>query len=122
MSKDDWVYVKHMLDQVDVALRHVAGVDRARFDADELLRLGLTYVVQSIGEAARHVSQEFRDRQGAIPWKQIVGMRHKLVHDYVHVDYDIVWETATRHLPPLRTTLIQMIEAEEGSASEGVGE
>jgi uncharacterized protein with HEPN domain len=93
MSKDDWVYIKHMLDQADVALRHVAGVDRAQYDSDELLRFGLTYVVQSIGEAARHVSHEFRDRFGAVPWKQIVGMRHKLVHDYVHVDYDLVWET-----------------------------
>jgi uncharacterized protein with HEPN domain len=116
MSKDDWVYVRHMLDQVDVAVRHIAGVDRARFDADELLRLGLTYLVQTIGKAARHVSPDFRDRHPTVPWKQIVGMRHKLVHDYVHADYDLVWETVTRHLSPLRSALVEMIEAEEESA------
>ena len=59
-------------------------------DADENLRLALTHLVQIIGEAGRQVSREFSDRHPEIPWADIVGMRHKVVHDYLGVDEDIV--------------------------------
>jgi uncharacterized protein with HEPN domain len=121
MSKDDWVYVKHMLDQAEAALRHTTAIDRAKFDQDELLRLALTHLIQTIGEAARHISPEFRLLYPDLPWKQIVGMRHKLVHDYVHVDYDLVWDTVTQHLSPLRLALVRMIQAEETEEGKGEG-
>ena len=47
------------------------------------------------------MSQEFSESHPEIPWAGIIGMRHKVVHDYLHVDYDIVWAVATADLPPL---------------------
>ncbi len=117
MTKDDWVYVHHMLDQADKAIAHVTGVDRAEYDANELLRLALTHLVQTIGEAARRISPPFRVQHSLVPWKTIVGMRHKLVHDYMHVDYDIVWNVAMNNLLPLRTVLAEIIQ-EHDAANE----
>lgn len=106
MRKDDFVYVRHMLDMACKALTHVQGKTRAAFDGDELLRLALTHLIQMIGEAARHVSREFQDAHPEVPWPLIIGMRHKVVHDYLDVDENVVWDTATGDL----STLIEKLE------------
>jgi uncharacterized protein with HEPN domain len=111
MPKDDMVYVLHMLETARKAVSKVEGKTRAEYDADEDLQIVLTHLVQIIGEAARHVSLEFREAHAAIPWKAIVGMRHKVVHDYLNVDEDILWDTVTNELGPL-------IAALEGLAPE----
>jgi len=101
MPKDDTVYVGHMLDNARKARSLLGDRDRATYDLDETLRLALAHLLQVVGEAARRVSDGFRDQHLDIPWKAIIGMRHKVVHDYMDVDVDIVWDTVTRELPPL---------------------
>ena len=101
MQKDDGVYVGQMLDMARKARQLAAGKDRAAFDADETLRLAPTHVLQIIGEAARHVSAEYRAANPTVPWIAIIGMRHKVVHDYMGVDEDVVWQTIQADLPPL---------------------
>ena len=51
------------------------------------------------------MSPAFQQAHPQVPWQKIIGMRHKVVHDYLHVDYDIVWDVATVNLPPLVTEL-----------------
>jgi uncharacterized protein with HEPN domain len=105
MSPRDLVYVGHMLDMARKAVNKTHGLSRDSYDADENLRLALTHLIQIIGEAGRHVSQEFTDQHPEIPWTEIVGMRHKVVHDYLGVDEDIVWQVVTEDLPRLVTSL-----------------
>ena len=105
MSPRDAVYVGHMLDMARKAVGKTAGLSRARYDADENLRLALTHLVQIIGEAARNVSREFCDEHPEIRWADIIGMRHKVVHDYLGVDEDIVWQVVTEDLPELVSAL-----------------
>lgn len=101
MTRDDWVYVGHMLDMSRKALELSTGVQKSSYDQDEKLRLALTHLVQVIGEAARLVSEEFQDKYPLIPWREIIGMRHRIVHDYLNVDEDVVWEVVQQDLPPL---------------------
>ena len=101
MPKDDQVYIGHMLDTALQAVSKVRGKTRADYDADENLRLALTHLVQTIGEACRRVSQPFQQQHPEVPWAKIVGMRHRVVHDYLHVDFDIVWNVVTVNLPSL---------------------
>jgi uncharacterized protein with HEPN domain len=93
-EKGDSVYLGHMLDRAQKVIGKVRGKARAEFDADEELRLAFASLIQTIGEAARKVSDATRDSHTQIPWPQIMGMRHKLVHDYMDVDEDIVWKVA----------------------------
>ena len=109
MQKDDLVYAGHMLDTARKAASKVVGKTRAEYDQDENLRLALAPLIQSLGEAARRVSAAFQQAHPEIPWKQIVGMRHKVVHDYLHVDYDIVWAVVTADLPPLIADLDKFV-------------
>ncbi|MEQ1761320.1 MAG: HepT-like ribonuclease domain-containing protein [Vicinamibacterales bacterium] len=101
MSPRDAVYIGHMLDMASKATGKVRGLTREDFDKDENLRLALTRLVQVIGEAARQVSGECAARYPAVPWREIVGMRHKIVHDYLAVDEDVVWQVVTKDLPEL---------------------
>lgn len=107
--KDDLVYIGHMLDMAQKAASFLEDVDRQAFDADEQLRLALRHLIQIIGEAARRVSPEYRDTHPEIPWKDIVGMRSKIVHDYFDVDENAVWETVTQELPTLVRQLKKII-------------
>lgn len=100
-QRDDGVYVGQMLDLAQKAVDKVRSRNRAEYDSDENLRLALVHLVQMIGEAARRVSAEYRDAHPEVPWADIVGMRSKIVHDYMNVDEDIVWEVATSDLPSL---------------------
>jgi len=94
-----------MLDMAKKAVSKTAGLPREAYDADENLRLALIHLVQVIGEAGRRVSREFSDDHVEIPWADIVGMRHKVVHDYLGVDEDIVWQVVTEDLPKLVAAL-----------------
>ncbi|MHC5054755.1 MAG: HepT-like ribonuclease domain-containing protein [Planctomycetota bacterium] len=109
MQRDDLVYVGHMLDMARKVLGKVAGLSREDFDGDENLRIAVTHLLQVIGEAASRVSNEFRDAHRDVPWHEIVGMRHKVVHDYLQVDEDVVWDTATEELGPLAESLEQIV-------------
>ena len=109
MWKDDMVFAGHMLDTARRALAKVRGKERADFDADENLRLALTHLLQIIGEAARRLSLQFRETHTSIDWKAIIGMRHKVVHDYLNVDEDVVWDTVSRELHPLVAELEKIV-------------
>jgi uncharacterized protein with HEPN domain len=111
---DDLVYVGHMLELACKVHARVQHLSRADFDAGEDHRVVCTHFLQTMGEAARRISVDFRDRHPQVPWHGIIGMRHHLVHDYMSVDYDLVWEAATRDVEPL----IPQLEALLSSAEE----
>jgi uncharacterized protein with HEPN domain len=105
MSPRDLVYVGHMLDMARKAVSKTQSISRETYDADENLRLALIHLIQTVGEAARQVSREFCNNHPEIRWADIVGMRHKVVHDYLGVDEDIVWQVVTADLPKLVASL-----------------
>jgi len=114
MQKDDLVYVSHMLDMARAASTKVAGISRAEYDKDENLRLALAYLIQTIGEAARTVSPEFRAQHPDVPWRKITGTRHHIVHDYLNVDFDIIWDVVRVDLPPLIAQLEPLLPGTGG--------
>ena len=101
MPKGDLLYLGHMLDVSVQAVDKIREKSRDDFEGDDNLRLALTHLIQMIGEAARRVSPEARQKYPQIPWSDVIGMRHKLVHDYLDVDFDVVWEVITTDLPEL---------------------
>ena len=105
MREDDGVYVGHMLDLAHKVAAKITDVRREDFDKDENLRLALAHLLQTIGEAARRVSRKFQEAHSEIPWGGIVGMHHKVVHDYMDVDEDVVWKTAVEEIPRLVAAL-----------------
>ena len=107
--KNDSVYLTHMYETAPKAVDKMAGKSRADFDADDTLQLALVHLIHTIGESARRISQDTRQKHPQIPFHQIVGMRHKVVHDYLDVDLDIVFAVVTKDLPPLLKILAAII-------------
>lgn len=109
---DDIVSLRHMLDYAREALDLVDGKTREDLESNRLLQLGLTRLIEVVGEAASRVSSETRARYPDIPWIQIVGMRNRLIHGYDVLDYDILWDTVNDDLPPLVKQLMVALSAE----------
>lgn len=109
MQHDDSVYLGHMLDTARKVFERVKGRTREQFDADEDARDAIAHRVQIIGEAASRLSQSFRDANPQVPWHRAIGMRHRIVHGYMDVDYDILWQVATKSLPELIAHLATLV-------------
>ena len=105
MQKDNLVYIGHMYDFSQSAIQKVASIEKSTFAGDDTLQLAVAHLVQMIGEAARLITDEFKGKHSDIPWSQITGMRHKIVHDYFSIDMDIVWDVAKYELPKLMPLL-----------------
>jgi uncharacterized protein with HEPN domain len=94
--------------------------DAAALDADEVHRSAVIHQLLIIGEAAKHVSDEFRAVHPEIPLRKMGGMRDVLIHAYQDVDMVLVWRTATTAIPELIARLEPLLPlaGEEPEASE----
>ena len=102
MSRDDpQVRLRHMLAYASEAVALMRDRKRTDLDSDRTLGLAVLRCLEIVGEAASSVPAAMRRRHSSIPWRQIIGMRNRLIHGYDIVDYDIVWNTVCEDLPPL---------------------
>lgn len=110
MNKDATVYLRHLVDAIERLDGYLKGVDREGFLGSNLLQAGVIREMEIIGEAAKRVGDGFRKAHPDIPWKKMAGMRDKLIHDYLGVDYDAVWDTVVKDLPDLKKKLRAILE------------
>lgn len=82
------------------------GMEFAAFRADIKTQLAVTRELEIIGEAAKRLSEEFKDKHGDIPWRKIAGMRDFLIHDYMDVDMKEVWKAATEDIAELKQAIV----------------
>lgn len=98
------------------AIAHIeryAARGRQAFERDELIQNWFVRHLQIIGEAAYALPKDLRDQRPDIPWSEIIGMRHILVHDYFVIDIDIVWDAVERDLPDLKGKVESLLRALE---------
>lgn len=100
MRRDD-AYLLDILDAARLALQYVSGTTPQDFLADVKSQDAVIRRFIVIGEAARRISPEVRDRHPQLPWSEMVSMRNLVVHEYDDIDLPILWDTATRDLPKL---------------------
>ena len=126
---DDRVRCQHMLEAAEQACMFAENRSRAALGTDAMLTRALVHAIQEIGEAASKVSDAGRARAPEVPWPKIVGMRHRLVHDYFEINHDLVWAVVERDLPLLIAALNKAfatwplpIQAIDGTAPPDTGE
>ena len=113
MRKDDTIRLRHMLDAAREAMSFVRGRTRADLDTDRQLVLSLVKEIEIIGEAAYQLSEESRANIPDMPWEDIIGMRHRLVHAYFDINLEILWRTVEDDLPALVSLLEPSIPSDE---------
>ncbi len=83
------------------------------FQKDRKLQRALCMVLEIIGEAARAVSEEYRARHGEIPWRDLAGIRNRIIHEYFRLDPKMIWETAQRDVPALLAMVEPLVPPEK---------
>lgn len=115
-ARRDLVKCEDMRIFAERAVGYVADMSLAAFASDGTVQDAVVYSVSVIGEAARRVSTETRAAHSSIPWSEIIGMRHVLVHDYARVDAARVYEVVRNDLPELLDELAVLIPELESRA------
>lgn len=104
MDKDQ-IYLEEIKEFCGKILFFISEKDFADFLADEKLQLAIVKLIENVGEAAKRLSQRERDNKSHIPWKKVMAMRDRLVHDYMDVDLTIVYDVAINEIATLLDTL-----------------
>lgn len=114
MHKTDDVRLRHMRDAARQALEFARNKGRPDLDSDLMLVFALVKAIEIVGEAANQASDSTRRRFPEIPWADIIGMRHRLIHAYFDVNLDVLWQTVRHDLPPLIEALEKALEGNRG--------
>ncbi len=102
----DEAYLLDMLIAAEEAREFSQGITWEEFRESSLHQHAIAKALENIGEAARKVSQETRAAHAAIPWEQIIALRHRIAHDYFQLDLVRIWDIVQREVP----TLIEMLQ------------
>jgi uncharacterized protein with HEPN domain len=99
--RSDAERLRDILDAIN-QIRKYSSAGREVFEQDELIQVWIAHHLARLGEAAARLSPSLLKRR-SVPWKQIIGMRNILVHEYFRIDPETLWSAVDIHLPPLET-------------------
>jgi uncharacterized protein with HEPN domain len=109
MPKSEIEYLKHIKDECDFIIKHTTFISKDDFFNNEVLQKAAVRSLEVIGEATKKVDYDFRTKYYSIPWKEMAGMRDKLIHDYTGVDYYLVWDVTKNSIPELEFQINEII-------------
>jgi uncharacterized protein with HEPN domain len=113
MSKEPIEYLRHIYDEC-IFLKSVINVNISKDDLlkDETLKRAVVRSLEIIGEATKKIPVDFKLRWKSINWKNMAGMRDRLIHDYMGINYSIVWDVVKNKIPELFEQIERVIENE----------
>jgi uncharacterized protein with HEPN domain len=108
MIKDDLAYIEHILDCIRKINEFSSGLTLKEFKTNEMAQDAIIRNIEIIGEASKKISRDTKQTYYKIPWKEIAGMRDKLIHDYLGVDVIVVWKTIKEDIPALEKSISEI--------------
>lgn len=109
MPRSKQLYLTDIVDAVAEITEYVANCSRDDFFANRMMRRAVLHLLTLIGEAATQLPADFRQAHPEIDWRSIIGFRHRAIHAYFSVKWDIVWETATKDAPVLAKQIAELL-------------
>jgi uncharacterized protein with HEPN domain len=110
MKRDYRLFVKDILDAIDKIEEFIGNMEYGEFIQDDKTSTAVVKKIEIIGEAIKNIPKDVRVKYNAIPWKDIVGMRNKITHNYFKIDYEIVWNVVKEKLPALKIQVEQVLK------------
>jgi len=108
MKRKASLYIKDMIDAITKIEQFIEGMDFNDFIQDDKTASAVIRKIEIIGEAAKQLSKEIKERFPEIPWNLMAKTRDKIIHFYHGVDYEIVWEIIKKDLPSLKMQLLKI--------------
>lgn len=118
MKRDYTLFLKDIISAIDAIEDFVAGMSLDDLTQDDKTSSAVIRKFEVIGEAAKHLPDKVRQRHPEIPWKNIVGMRDRLIHAYFGIDFKLVWEVIKVELPGLKSRLKKVFAELEREAKK----
>lgn len=108
LSRD---YLDDILLASGKAAEFLGNMSLETFSSDDKTVYVVIRALKVVGETARRITQEMRERYPEVPWRAMAGIRDKLIHDYISVNIEVVWKTVLEDLPPLRPMIQRILDA-----------
>ncbi len=110
MSKEPIQFLKHIADECNYLLSIRTNLTKDEFLDDETLKRAVVRSLEIIGEATKKIPADFKVKWNTIQWKNMAGMRDRLIHDYMGVNYSIVWDVFKNKIPELTHQIQEVLE------------
>ena len=110
LTKQDSIYLEHILDEIEFLTSHVENLLFEDLLEDELLQRGVIRSLEIIGEASKNVSPGLKELHPEVEWKMMAAMRDKLIHRYFQVNWKIVWNVLTTEIPILEAQIEKILQ------------
>lgn len=111
--KKDKVYLRDILDAISDIEGFTRNLSEEAFYENKEKQYAVIRAIEIIGEATKNLSEELRTKHKEIPWKDMAGMRDKLIHWYFGVKLELVWGTIKSKIPELKNQVAKMLEDSE---------
>ncbi len=100
--KDNEVFIKHILNEINFLIEKRKDLEFKNFIEDETLKRAFVRSLEIIGEASKNISMDFRKKHQEIEWKELAGLRDKLIHHYFGLNWDRIWDIIENLIPKLK--------------------
>lgn len=113
MTRDPTVYLSHILECIELVETYTSGLSLGEFEEKQQVQDAVLRRIEIIGEAVKNLPDDLRKGNPQVPWKQIAGTRDKVIHDYLGVDVELIWNVARTLLPELRNQVRAILSSME---------
>ena len=109
-ERGDLAFINHILDSINAVIEFSAGIKEDELISNRLRRSAIIREIEVIGEAAKNLSLDLKNIYNNISWKEIIGSRDRIIHQYFGVDLDIIWDIIKNDLPILKEQIEKILK------------
>lgn len=103
------IYLKDIIESIDKIIEFVENMTFEEFQEDDKTSSAVIRKFEILGEATKNITDDTRTKYPKIPWKEMAGMRDRLIHSYFGIDYKLVWTTIKNSIPNLKTMIEEIL-------------
>lgn len=110
MKKNPKIFLQHIIECIEEIKKHIKGVSEKQFMDDVKTQDAVIRRIEIIGEATKNLPSDFKKKNPQIEWREIAGMRDKLIHEYFGVNIDLVWVVIKNDIPKFKKQILELLK------------